>query len=114
MLFYTATIIISLSIIVPIIILVHKLDSVAKEDESDFSFDERVASIAASSDQKYNVRPVNLDYAKPTNLDKQLTVKPIREETPASNDKSFKIVPKIVTLEFARKPLCQKVSEGTH
>ena len=112
MLFYTATIFISFLIVVPIIILIHKLDSSINEDISDFSFDERLAETVGTSGQKYRVRPVNLDCAKSTIRLKQVAVRPIREEMPASNDKSIKIVakevPKIVTLESARKPLSQR------
>ena len=98
MLFYTATIIISLLIVVPIIILIHRLDSSINEansiieTNSDFSFDERLAVTAGTSGQKCRVRPVNLDCSHSTLRFKQLIVKPIREEMPASNDKSIKIV----------------------
>ena len=114
MLFYTATIIISLLIVVPIIILIQKLDSSIneansiKEANSDFSFDERLALTSGTSGQKYRVRPVILDCAKSTIRLKQLTVRPIREEISASNDTSIetveKEVPKIVTLESVRNP----------
>jgi hypothetical protein len=98
MLFYTATIIISFLIVVPIIILIHKLDSSINEAnsiieaDSDFSFDKRLAVTASTSGQKCRVRPMNLDCTKFTIRLKHLIVRPIREEMPASNDKSIKIV----------------------
>ena len=98
MLFYTATIIISFLIVVPIIILLHKLDSSINEANSinkinsDFSFDKRLAVTAGTSGQKCRVRQVNLDCTKSTIRLKQLIVRPIREEMPASNDKSIEIV----------------------
>ena len=114
MLFYTAIVAISLLIAVPIIILIYQTNSLTNKENSNFGFDERIAAAGSTPGQKYRVKPVILDNAKSTVRFKQLTVRPIREETPASNDKSFKIVakevPKAVTLEFARKPLSQKVS----
>ena len=79
MLFYTATIIISFLIAVPIIVLIHKTDSLTNEENSDFSFDELIAATGSNPGQKYRVKPVNLDFAKSTNRRKQLT---IREEKP--------------------------------
>ena len=112
MLFYTAIVAISLLIAVPIIILIYQTNSLTNKENSNFGFDERIAAAGSTSGQKYRVKPVLLDNAKSTVRFKQLTVKPIREEIPASNDNKIvaKEVPKVVTLEFARKPLIQKVS----
>ena len=124
MLFYTATIIISFLIIVPIIILIQNLDSSINEAnsiieaDSDFSFDKRIAATGSTSDQKCRVKPVILDCSESTIQLKQLTVRPICEKVSASNDKSFKtvamVVPKIVTLKSVRKLLSQKVSANTY
>lgn len=118
MLFYTATIAISLLIAVPIIILIYKTDFLTHKENSDLVFDERIAETGSTSGQKYHVKPGTLDCTKSTIRFKQLIVRPIREEMPASNDKSFKIVAKevlkIVSLKSVRKLLSQKVSANTY
>ena len=118
MLFYTATIAISLLIAVPIIILIYKTDFLTHKENSDLVFDERIAATGSTSDQKCRVKPVILDCSESTIQLKQLTVRPICEEVSASNDKSFKTaamaVPKIVTLKSVRKLLSQKVSANTY
>jgi len=108
MLFYTATIAISLLIAVPIIILIYETNSLTNKENSDLSFDKRIAATGSTSGQKCHANPVILDCTKFTIRFKLLPVRPIREEMPASNDKSFKIVaeevPKIDTLESVGKP----------
>ena len=106
MLFYTATIIISFLIAVPIIILIYETDSLTNKENSDFSFDELVAATGSTSGQKYRVKPVNLDYAKSTNRRKQLTVTPVHEEKPEGSTE-------IVTLESLCKPFNREVSAST-
>ena len=94
MLFYTATIVFSLLVAVPIIILIYKTDSLANEAVSESIFDERVTTTNSPSVKKFRVKQVNLDHAKSTNRRKQLTDTPIRAEKPASVDRPFKIVTK--------------------
>ena len=85
---YTATIIFSLFVAVPIIILIYGTVSSLNKANSNFSFDERLATTGGASGQKFHVKPVNVDYAKSTIRRKQATVTPIRAETLASVDRS--------------------------
>ena len=115
---YMATIIFSLLVAVPIIILIHQTVSSVNKTTSSFSFDERLATTGGASGQKFHVRPVNVDYAKSNTLRKQVTVTPIRAETLASVDRSCKIVaikvPEIVNIESECKPFNTKVSANTY
>lgn len=118
MLFYTATIAIILLIAVPIIILIYETDFLVNKENSDFSFDERIAATGSTSGQKYRVEPVDLDNVEPIIRCEQHIVRPILEEMPACNDKSFETVTKeaskIMTFKSVRKFLRQKISANTY
>ena len=117
MLIYTAIIIISVLVGVPIIILIYETISLGNKATSDFNFDERIAATVSASGLKYHVRPVNVDYAKSTIRRKQDTVTPIRAEKLASVDRLCKIVtkeaPENVNDESVCEPINVKVSANT-
>ena len=115
---YTATIIFSLLVAVPIIILIYKTVSSVNKATSNFSFDERITTTVGALGPKFHVKPVNVDYAKSNIRRKQVAVTPIRAETLASADRSLKIVamkvPEIVNIESVCEPFDTKVSANTY
>ena len=124
---YTATIIFSFSVAVPIIILIYQTVSSLNKANSNFSLDEPLATTGDASSPKCHVKPMNVDYAKSNIRCKQVTVTPIREETnvtpirektPASVDRSCKIVamnmPEIVNIKSVYKSFNTKVSANTY
>ena len=119
MLTYTAIIIISVLVTIPIIILIYKTISLGNKATSDFNFDERIAATVSASGLKYHVKPVNVGHAKSTTRRKQDqdTVTPIRAEKHASVDSLIKIVakeaPEIVNDESVYEPFNVKVSANT-
>ena len=139
MLFYTATIVFSLLVAVPILILIYQTDSLANEAVSDSIFDKQATTTGSASVKKFRVKQVNLDNAESIIRRKQDTVTPIHEEKPASVDRPFKAVakeepeivteapeivtevpeivttlPNIVPLESVCKPFDQKMSANTY
>ena len=114
---YTATIIFSLLVAVPIIILIYQTVS-SLNKATNFSLDKRLATTNGASGQKFHVKRMNVDYAKSNIRRKQDTVTPIRAETLASVDRSLKIVamkvPEIVNIESECKPFDTKVSANTY
>ena len=132
MIFYTATVVFSLLVAIPIFILIYKTDSLADEAVSDSIFDKPATTTSSTSVKKFRVKQVNLDDAKSIIQRKQLAATPIRAEKPASVDGPFKTVakeepeivteepeivtelPNIVPLESVCEPFNQKMSANTY
>jgi len=111
---YTATIIFSLLVAVPIIILIYKTVTSVNKSSSHFNFDERITTTVGASGPKFHVKSMNVDYAKSNVQAKQATVTPIRAETLASAGRPLNVVamkvPEIVNDEPARNPFNTKIS----
>ena len=117
---YTATIIFSFSVAVPIIILIYKTVSSVNKATSNFNFDERAIKNVGASGPKVQVKPVNVDYAKSSIRRTQSNVTPIRAGTLASADRSLNIVvmdahaPEVVNTESVCELFDSKVSANTY